>query len=181
MRVMQNNHVSVNLLDEDERVFESVLSGCPLPRRVAAKELDCTILYSDAPLLNFVPSPDLIHTTIITGAQIWYDPVLRVKDLVVTLDAPTLLARRMEIMEQYGVKSLYGDFFPHMTLAYNVPDFNSSYKWWINSILNEFNDRYKNMPLRFTMERVESTGLGFDSSGEVKTDDAQVTQNIIGN
>jgi len=179
MAVIQNNHVAVSLVAEDEKIMASIMQGCPIQRPVRPEDLECTIIYADKPIYDFVPQPGIVHSAVITGAQMWYDPVMKIRDLVVTLDAPTLVARRDEIMRTYGVESLYGEhYFPHMALVYNMPDFSSSYKWWINNILNDFNGKYKNFVLRFDNETIESTSIGFNKSGDVKTDDAQVT-NVV--
>lgn len=180
MAVIVNNHVAVSLVPEDEALMTQIMQGCPIQRTVRPEDMECTIIYANKSLTGFVPQPEIVHFATITGAQLWYDPVMKIRDLVVTLDSPSLAKRREEIIQQYGVESIYGtQYFPHMALVYSMPDYASSYKWWINTILNEFNAHYKGSVIRFSAEFVESTSTGFDPSGQVKTDEAQITNEII--
>lgn len=180
MTIIQNNHVSVSLIPEDEKVIAYVMQGCPLPRPVQVEDMHVSLLYAKRQIMGFMPQSDVVHNAIITGMNIVYDPVIRAKSLVVTFDAMTIVERRNEIMERYNAESIFTDAFsPHMALVFNMPDYNSSYKSWINQMMNDFNTKWKGALLRFSGEILDSTDSGMDASGEVNTKEALITQTLL--
>ena len=180
MAIIQNNHVSVSLIPEDEKVMAYVMAGCTLPRPVEVEDMHVSLLYAKRPIMGFSPKSDIVHSCEITGASITYDPVIKAKNLVVTFDAPSLLQRRNEIMAHYRVDSIFNEaFVPQMVIVFNMPDFNSTYKPWINQMMNDFNTKWKGTFLRFSGELLESTDSGMDASGEVNTKEALITQTLV--
>ena len=180
MAIIDNNHVSVTLIPEDMKALGLITHDSPLQRIVRPEDMQCSIIYAKAPITGFVPKPDVIYSTVVTGAQIWYDPVIKSRDLVVTLDAPSIVERRNEIMKTHNAEPTDDvHFFPHITLVYSMPDYAHNYKWWINLILETFNVRFKDVVIRFSNESIGATELGFSKSGETNTDQARIANDII--
>lgn len=180
MAIIKNNHVSVSLIPEDEKVMAAIMRGCPLPRPVEVGDMCVSLIYAKTPIMGFNPKSDIVHNCLITGANIVYDPAIKARSLVVTFDAQTLVERRNEIMKQYMVESIFDEaFVPSMALVYNMPDYNSTYKPWINQMMNDFNSKWVGSIVRFSGEILESTDTGMDASGEVNPKEALITQTLI--
>lgn len=157
MAIIANNHVSVSLADQDAKtMLGNYLQSSPMPARRSVDDLHVTILFSEAPISNFNLRSDGIYSAFITGAALWVDPYKQITDLVVTLDSPDLVLRRQTILAELG-QSPDWNYEPHLTLAYDMPPRNESYRWWVNEVLNAFNSRYKGQLIRLNNESLSST------------------------
>lgn len=168
------NHVGIKLSPQDQAIFRSIMQSSPIPMgNVLPEDMCVTIIYADKPLEGFILDESR-HIVIIEGAEIRYDPKLNMKNVVVTLDAPTLEKRRDEICRQYNVKPLK-DFSPTMTLIYDLPPYNPKTKWFINNcIINAFNTEYKGTAITLEGEFIVSTDA---NSGD--TSDLTILNSLI--
>lgn len=154
---LKNNHVSVSLLDSEVKfIFDPYLRSAPF-RAVRPENLYATIAYADGSIPETLLRPDDTYTATIKGAQIWWDSYLGIKDLVVLLDSPDLEKRHTEILHGTGIGSVYEAYVPHITLAYDIPNATSRYRWWINNILEVFDTKLKGTVLRLGSERLKDS------------------------
>ncbi len=152
-----NNHVCIKLSAQDQAIFRSITQASPLPEgNVLPEDMFCTILYANQPIDGFILNEQK-HVVIIEGADIRYDPKLNMKNVVITLDAPTLIKRREEICKEYNVKPIK-DFDSAIVLIYDLPAYNKLTKWYINNcIINTFNGEYKGSAITLQGESLVST------------------------
>lgn len=157
-----NNHVAVKPLDTEVRLLlEPYLRQCPF-RAERTEDLHSTIAYTQTSIPTELVDPAAVYTGVITGAQIWFDKYLGIKDMVILLDSPSLVDRHNKLLSLSGAESVYDDYVPHITIAYDIPNSSSRYRWWINDVIERFATRYKGTVIRFSGEYIE------DSAGNVE-------------
>ena len=164
MNLVKNNHVAVKPTPEAMAILAPYLSQGPFTM-TREDVLHVTTVYSRVPLRGFEPSTQEFKATI-QSCQVWYDPYMGIKDLVIVLQSPELEVRQRELSEKYGSESVYESYLPHLTLAYDIPDTNPKYRWFINEMMEVFSTRLKGTVLKFNQEYLES------SSGIISVKDA---------
>lgn len=161
MLVIANNHVAVRPMDEEVKMLlEPYLRQCPFNAE-RPENVHATIAYTETSIQASLIDPSKVYTATITGAQSWFDRYMGIKDFVITLESPDLIARHNELIEASGTKSVYDDYVPHIVLAYDIPNSTPRNRWWINDVIEQFNTRYKGTVIRFSGEYIE------DSAGNV--------------
>lgn len=154
-----DNHVAVKPLPDSWALFAPYLKTAPF-RVVTEEDVHSSIIYSTTPISGYEPRPYNIYEAKIIGCKVWYDDYMGIKDLIVELDSPALKIRHQQILTDYGVESFYKEYVPHLTLAYDIPDYDRSYKWFINEMIDLCATRYRGQILRFSGEYIEPTFRG---------------------
>lgn len=154
--MIPGNKLCIALSPQDKAIMKKILQASPLTIGTAdADDLHVTLLYADKPLEGF-DSDDSRHVCPISGAYIVYDSALDMRNLILELDAPTLEARREEVLHKYGVRPLK-TFSPRITLLYDMPPYNPKIKWYINQLINSFNSEYVGYCMTLQGEYIEDT------------------------
>jgi len=161
LTTIPNNHVAVKPLDSEVRMLiEPYIRQCPF-RAERPEDLHCSVAYAQSSIPTSMIDPNAVYTGVIIGAQIWFDQYLGIKDMVILLDSKDLVDRHNKLLSDAGVASVYDDYVPHITIAYDIPNSSSRYRWWINDVIERFATRYKGTVIRFSGEYIE------DSAGNV--------------
>ena len=165
-----NNNVYVSPEPESvSYLFNEYLKSAPF-KSCKLEDLPCTIVHAGTsidPAKLIGESSE--YKAIICGAQIWLDPYLTTKRIVVILDSPELEARHEQILQLCGVKSLRTKFVPHITLAYDIPNSTRRNRWWVNQIINDFDTKYKGTILALSKEQIGSSYI-MDQRSDVQED-----------
>jgi len=155
MKIIPNNHVflkpDLNFVDQLYPFLEGTIIS-PIDRHL----MHCTILYSDKPLENFVPS-EALYSAKILGAEYWYDKYAQTTDLILHIDSPALLQRQQDIMREYGVDSVYDTPYFHIGVSYNVPPKSEKYRRAFNSFTNMVNDFFRGKVINLSHEAIGSS------------------------
>lgn len=147
--------------------IEPYIRSCPITSSVPMLEsLHVTITRAKEPLRHLKLDPLKEYIAKISGAEVWLSPVTGKKNLVIKLNSPELFERREEALN--GIEDFYPTYEPHLTVAYDLPAHRHDYRWWINEILNNFNEkgRYYNQAIKL---RNETLGDSVVAPGNYKS------------
>ena len=161
IKFIPNNHLFVTPLEQETRfLFTPYLVSCPY-RAVRPEEMYASILFADRSLAGIPTRPEQVYSAFIKGAQIWWDPVAGIKDLIILLDSPELEARRNEVLEASGSKSANAEYSPHIALAFDIPNSTIRNRWWVNQVIQDFSTKHKDRLIRFSGETIHSSTGSF--------------------
>lgn len=125
-----NDGVYVCTLLDDQTKEELIqyITDYQIPNAVTKEQLHSTLIYSDSNVLDLKPICDypnpLIGQSI--GIEIWDGPSIESntkKYLVLTFKCDGLLDRHQQILNEYNIQHKYSEFISHVTLSYDVSDF----------------------------------------------------------
>ncbi len=166
MKTIENNHVAVKPLDDALAIVMPYMKASPY-NSSNPNVLHSSIIYSTSPLLGFKPDTKRKYKAKIIGAQLWYDPYMGIKDLVIALDSPDLVNRQQEIVNKYRGVSIYQEYMPHLTLVYDIT---GEFNYFVNEVLDAFASRYKGKVITFGDEYIESSSGMLNQGSDVVPD-----------
>lgn len=157
-KVIRLGKINVKPLEADIRwSIEPYLKSCPFRTGcVVAYDLHLTVFHATAPIVGIKPDANKVYSGKIAGVEQWYNPVAKIRNIVLRIDSPELQQRFQQI-QQADNKSVYEVFSPHISLAYDIPQNAHRYRWWFNDLANQFNKlgRYFGNTIRFSNEHFE--------------------------
>ena len=152
-----NNSLNVYPKDEETKfIFEPYLRSAPYDA-VRPDQLFVSIALAVGALEGITIEPDRVYSAFITGAEIWWDSYSDIKDLIITLESEELNIRHFEALARSNALSVYPEYKPHITLAFDIPNSNSRNRWWTNQIIQDFNTTHKGKLIRLSGEQLNST------------------------
>lgn len=79
--------------------------------------LHCTVIYSRLPCPDFKPNPATVYEASFVGYELFDSDDN--KALVIVLNAPSVVARHIQIRAEHGATHDHPLFTPHVTLTYD--------------------------------------------------------------
>ncbi|PPD55307.1 MAG: hypothetical protein CTY12_01490 [Methylotenera sp.] len=132
-RESQNNgiHAGVRFSEDTHNALACYVYNNGVPNPIPITEFHSTLLFSRKYLPDFTPYCKSIppyHGTPV-GFDIWKTcsddgPVTNC--LILKYDCPQLIERHQRLMKQHDASFDHDEFIPHITLSYNIGDFDMS-------------------------------------------------------
>jgi len=123
----KGTYVGVRLSKESEdKVFDAI-DKLDVPDPVKRSEMHMTVIYSRKHLPDFEPRGKLDEPIKIKAKKLDIFPSGDGGSnvLVVVMDAPDLVNRHEEVMDEHKATYDYPEYIPHMTLSYDCGDFDA--------------------------------------------------------
>lgn len=131
MEEMKGTYAGVRLDKKSNNLIETYMKEHDVPNRVPTDKLHITLLYSRKYLPNYKPSQTSYPMSAKTvGFHMWKTQSLEHKDskncLVLEINAPKLIKRHKELMDEHEATFDYPEYKTHITLSYDIGDFDIS-------------------------------------------------------
>lgn len=94
-------------------------NGIAIKKSTFERRLHTTVIYSRKPCVGIIPRAEVKHIATFSSYDIFTGSTPSAKVLVMKLNAPSIVARHLEIMAKYGATYDFPVFNPHITLTYN--------------------------------------------------------------
>jgi len=117
------------------------MSKYNVPKLVKQKKLHSSLIISDNKILRFKPKQDEIVATI-TSIEIWRTRGDK-NALILILNSPELLERHTELSLKYDIIQDM-EYLPHITLSYNIGDYDPVNLFRLIGKNIALQDEYKN-------------------------------------
>lgn len=120
----QGTYVGVRFSDQTKNDIREYINNANFPNPIDVDKLHTTLIYSRKYLPDFQPKGQLDSPIIgnFIQFQVW-DTQDGKRALVMLYEAPQLVARNAEITDEHGATSDYDSFKLHLTLSYDLEDF----------------------------------------------------------
>ncbi len=114
-----------NPSQETKDAIKSFCAAYDVPNPLSAKDLHCTLIYSDKvdPDFESISTYDKPIEAKFKGFDLFGEDK---NTLVILLDSPDLQARHKELMDKYDLNYSWDDYAPHVSLSYDAKDFDIS-------------------------------------------------------
>ena len=93
----------------------------PVKKSLFDNRLHSTLIYSRRECPNLVADPETVHTAEFSGYTIFKGQKGE-NVLVVLLNAPSIIARHVQLMAEHNAAYDHPVYKPHVTLCYNFPE-----------------------------------------------------------
>ena len=103
-----------------------------IPERLPSDKLHSTLLYSKKHLPDYQAAGEYDNPLVgkPKSFDVWEsqpdDDGVKSNCLILQIDCPTLVARHKELMDEHDAEYDFDEFKPHVTLSYNIGDFDVS-------------------------------------------------------
>lgn len=121
----KGTYVGVRLSKESIEKVLGIIKKLDVPEPVKESEMHLTVIFSRKHLPDFKPRGKLDEPIKIKAKKLDIFPSGDGDSnvLVIIMDAPDLINRHEEIMDEHKATYDFPEFIPHMTLSYNCGDF----------------------------------------------------------
>lgn len=122
----KGTYVGVRLSKESIEKVLAVIKKLNVPEPVKVSEMHLTVIFSRKHLPDFKPRGKLDEPIIIKPKKLDIFPSGGDEDinvLVIVMDAPDLVNRHEEVMDEHKATYDFPEYIPHMTLSYDCGDF----------------------------------------------------------
>ncbi len=131
-------YVGVRISEKSKDALISASKKMEVPNKIDKDKMHITLIYSRKHLPEFEAEGKFKEPKIVSVDKLKIFPTQEGdgKVLVVVLDAPALVKRNKEIMKEEGATSDFPKYTPHITLSYDVGDFDIKNKNIIDHMTN---------------------------------------------
>lgn len=121
----ENNgtYIAIKYDNLSSRKIINLCKSFGLPNIVPIDKLHTTIIYSTVHADNPLIDAESTYNSFIDKLDIFVSSS-GIKCLVALLDSSKLIARNKELTDKYGFVSDYPEYIPHVTLSYDIEDWN---------------------------------------------------------
>lgn len=146
----KGTYVGVRFSDKTKSDIKKYMAGMDIPNPINNDKLHTTLIYSRKNLPKFKALGDLDKNIIgkFKKFEMW-DTQDGNRALVMTYDAPELTARNKEITDEHGATSDYDEYKVHLTLSYDLGDYDSPLKDY-TGVIEIVNEYYEPLDLDYT-------------------------------
>lgn len=127
-------YVGINISEKSKDALISASEKMKVPNKIDRDNMHITLIHSRKHLPEFEARGKFKEPMVVSVDKLKIFPVQDgdSKVLVVVLDAPDLEKRNKKIMKEEGAISDFPKYIPHITLSYDVGDFDIKNKKIIN-------------------------------------------------
>ena len=125
-------YAGVHFDDDTVKRIKAFSIDNEIPDRLESRKIHSTLLYSKKQLPNFKALGDLDEPLVgkPSGFDVWEsqpdDDGNKSNCLILQFDCPELVSRHNDLMTQHDAEYDFDEFKPHVTLSYNIGDFDVS-------------------------------------------------------
>lgn len=167
-QIIKNSHVTVKPFKYDvDYSIVPFLTSCPFSKgAVMPQDLSVTVFKGIKPFSDLEVNQNSVFSARIIGAQTWFSQLSKKTNVVIKLESRELIDRNFELSKlNTDVASIY---VPHLTIAYDIPAPVADMRWWLNDILNKFNQgaegKYYGNTIRLAYESISDTVITDEDS-----------------
>lgn len=92
-----------------------------IPNLIPSNKIHCTLLYSKKPCPNYKPLGKLKKPFVVKLGKMEVWPTQDKKyALIINLDAPEMIERHKQLMDELNATYDYDEYKPHITISYDV-------------------------------------------------------------
>lgn len=124
----QSTYCAIQFTEQSSQDIVDFASSHDVPNVIDVEKVHCTVLYSKKPISGFVALGDKVpqYEIAFSRYDVFRDRKSGNNSLVMVLDCDELIEHHTEYMDQYGASWDFPTYIPHITLSYDIGDFDVS-------------------------------------------------------
>lgn len=124
LKKQQGTYIAATLTPESKQSIWELVKDINIPNKQSKSDYHTTLIYSRTPCDGYEEPADVCHAATVADTDIFQIGSTGSKQcLVLILDSPDLTKRHKSLMKQYDATYDYDEYHPHITLSYDIKDF----------------------------------------------------------